>query len=130
MTTIVVYASSTGNTKAVAEYIANKTKGTAVDVADAGSVDLGPYDTVVIGGRVRAGKLPKELVDYVLRNKEAISTKKTAFYDCCMYDKEKGQKQSDKLATELGIVNHIYITKGKKMVKGDTKKIDDFIASF
>jgi len=130
MTTIVVYASSTGNTKAVAEYIAKKTDGTAVDVADAGSVDLSSYDTVVIGGRVRAGKLPKELIDYVFKNKDIISTKKTAFYDCCMYDKEKGQKQSDRLATELGIVNHIYINKGKKMVKSDTKKIDDFIATF
>ena len=97
MSLIAIYASSRGNTKAVAEYIASKTGGKAVDVANAASEDLSSYDTIVIGGRVWAGSVPKELVEYVKNNKEVISQKKSAFYVCCMYNDEKGQKQCDKL---------------------------------
>jgi len=129
MSTIIVYASTNGNTKAVAEYIAGKTGGEAVSVSDAGSKDLSSYDTIVIGGRVWAGGLPKELVAYVNANKEVISSKNSAFFDCCMYNDEKGQKQSDRLASELGIQKHAFFNKGKKLVQGDTKPIDDFIAT-
>ena len=129
MSLIAIYASSRGNTKAVAEYIASKTGGKAVDVANAASEDLSSYDTIVIGGRVWAGSVPKELVEYVKNNKEVISQKKSAFYVCCMYNNEKGQKQCDKLASEMGIENHAFFNKGKKLVQENTKPIDDFIAT-
>ena len=130
MSTIIVYASSGGNTKAVAEYIASKTGGEAVNVSDAGSKDLSSYDIVVIGGRVWAGSIPKELVSYVQKNKDVISQKKSAFYVCCMYNDDKGQNQCDKLASDVGISNHAFFNKGKKLVKENTKPIDDFIATF
>ena len=129
MSLIAIYASSRGNTKAVAEYIASKTGGKAVDVANAASEDLSSYDTIVIGGRVWAGSVPKELVEYVKNNKEVISQKKSAFYVCCIYNDEKGQKQCDKLAGEMGIENHAFFNKGKKLVQENTKPIDDFIAT-
>ncbi len=129
MSTIIIYASSNGNTKAVAEYIASKTGGKAVDVAAAASEDLNSYDTIVIGGRVWAGKLPKDLVEFVGKNKSVIDSKKSAFYVCCMYNEEKGQKQCDKLASEMGIAKHTFFNKGKKLVQNDTSSIDAFIAS-
>jgi menaquinone-dependent protoporphyrinogen oxidase len=130
MSTIIVYASTGGNTKAVAEYIAKKTGGEAVSVSDAGSKDLSSYDTIVIGGRVWAGSIPKELVSYVQKNKDVISQKKSAFYVCCMYNDDKGQSQCDSLAASVGIANHTFFNKGKKLVQNDTKPIDDFIATF
>jgi menaquinone-dependent protoporphyrinogen oxidase len=130
MSLIVIYASTGGNTKAVAEYIATKTGGKAVPVSDAGSEDLQTYDTIVIGGRVWAGSLPKELVQYVNKNKDIISGKNAAFFDCCMYNDEKGQSQSDKLASELGIANHTFFNKGKKLVQSNPGPIDAFIATF
>ena len=129
MSLIVIYASTNGNTKAVAEYIAKKTGGKAVAVADAGSEDLSIYDTIVIGGRVWAGKLPKDLVEYVNKNKDIISQKNSAFYDCCMYNDDKGQSQSDRLAAELGIAKHTFFNKGKKLAQTG-EQIDDFIATF
>ena len=130
MATLIVYASTNGNTKAVAEYIAGKTGGEAVSVSGAGSKDLNAYDTIVIGGRVWAGNLPKDLVEYVTKNKDVISQKNTAFYDCCMYNDEKGQAQCDKLAAQFGIEKRAFFNKGKKLVKENTKPIDDFIATF
>ncbi len=130
MSSIIVYASTNGNTKAVAEYIASKIDGKAVEVSKAGNEDLSSYDTIVIGGRVWAGNLPKDLVEYVKANKDTISQKKSAFYVCCMYNDEKGQKQCDKLASEMGIANHTFFNKGKKLVQNNTEPIDDFIATF
>ena len=95
----------------------------------AASEDLSSYDTIVIGGRVHAGKLPKDIVEYVAKNKDVISQKKSGFYVCCMYNDEKGQTQSDRLAASLGITKHIFINKAKKVVANDPKIIDDFIAS-
>ena len=128
MSTIVVYAGGS-NTTAVAEYIATKTSGKAMTASAAASEDLSSYDTIVIGGRVHAGKLPKDIVEYVAKNKDVISQKKSGFYVCCMYNDEKGQTQSDRLAASLGITNHIFINKAKKVVANDPKIIDDFIAS-
>ena len=130
MSTIIVYASTGGNTKAVAEYIASRTGGEAVSVSDADSKDLSSYDTVVIGGRVWAGGIPKELVSYVQKNKDVISQKKSAFFVCCMYNDDKGQTQCDTLASEVGISNHVFFNKGKKLVKENPQPIDDFIATF
>ena len=129
MSNIIVYASSNGNTKAVAEYIASKTGGEAVDVSAAASKDLSSYDTIVIGGRVWAGNLPKDLVEFVGKNKDVIAQKNSAFYACCMYNDEKGQKQCDRLASELGIAKHTFFNKGKKLVQGNTAPIDEFIAT-
>ena len=129
MSTIIVYASSNGNTKAVAEYIASKTGGEAVAVSAAKEKDLSSYDTVVIGGRVWAGGVPKDLVEYVKANKDVIAQKNSAFYVCCMYKGEKGQKQCDRLAAEFGIAKHAFFNKGKKLVQDDPGAIDGFIAS-
>lgn len=128
MPTIIVYAGGP-NTTAVAEYIASKTSGKAVTASSAGNEDLSSYDTIIIGGRVHAGKLPKDIVAYVEKNRDVISLKRSGFYVCCMYNDDKGQRQSDKLASELGIANHIFINKAKKVVANDPKPIDDFIAS-
>ena len=47
-----------------------------------------------------------------------------------MYNDDKGQKQCDALASEVGISNHVFFNKGKKLVKENPKPIDDFIATF
>ena len=129
MATIIVYASTGGNTKAVAEYIASKTGGQAVDVSAASSIDLTSYDTIVIGGRVWAGNIPKGLLEFVEKNKDIISQKKSAFYVCCAYNDDKGQTQCDGLAQKVGIANHTFFNKGKKLVKENPSQIDSFIES-
>ncbi|MCQ2071190.1 MAG: flavodoxin domain-containing protein [archaeon] len=128
MTTAIIYASTNGNTKAVAEYIAGKTGGKAVDVKNADTLDLNDYDTVVIGGRVWAGSLPGALVKYIENNKNTIEGKNRALFLCCIYNGEKGQNQCDKIASELGFEKHDYFNKGKKIVLEPGNKVDDFIS--
>jgi menaquinone-dependent protoporphyrinogen oxidase len=130
MATLIVYASTSGNTRAVSEYIASKTGGKAIDVSAAEKEDLASYDTIVIGGRVWAGSIPKDLAAFVEKNKDVISQKKNAFFVCCAYNDDKGQKQCDELAGKVGIANHTFFNKGKKLVQNDASSIDAFIASF
>ena len=127
MSTIIVYAGGS-NTTAVAEYIAKKMSAKAVAVASAGSEDLSSYDKVIIGTRVHAGKMPSEIVDYVDKNKDVIAQKDPAFFLCCMYNGDKGQKQVQKVAGQLGISKYAYFNKGKKIITTENNDVDKFIA--
>lgn len=128
MKAVVIYSSVAGNTKAVAEYIANKTGGAAVSIKDAKPLDLDGYDTVIFGSRVHAGSIKKTIIDFANANREAMNGMKQAFFCCSMYDGEKGEKQVAKAAQALGISTGTYFTKGKKLVTEDPAEIDDFLA--
>lgn len=128
MTTLVVYASLSGNTKAVAEYIAGKTGGVAVDIKNA-PADLTPYDTVIFGSRVHAGGTSKPMQRYIGENYGVLKEKKVAFYLCCMFKGEKAEKQLIDATADLGICNGRYFIAGKKAVASGGE-IDEFIATF
>ncbi len=127
MKCLVIYSSSTGNTKAVAEYIAGKTDGKAIDAKDAKPLDLDGFDTVIFGSRVHADTIAKPLVEFAKANKERLDGMTVAFYLCSMFSGEKGEKQVAKAAQTLGITTGTYFTKGKKLV-ANPGEIDDFLA--
>ena len=126
MTTLILYASLTGNTRAVAEYIAQKTGGTAVDIKSAPK-DLSSYDTVIFGSRVHAGGTSKPMQKYIGENYDVLLKKRVAFYLCCMFTDEKAKKQLADASVPLGICNGEYFVAGKKLVSNG-EKIDKFIA--
>jgi menaquinone-dependent protoporphyrinogen oxidase len=127
MSTLIIYSGGS-NTTAVAEYIAGKTSGKAVKVASAGSEDLSSYDSIVFGTRVHAGRIPKDLTEFVEANKSALSGKNTAFYLCCMYNDEKGQKQVQGIAEGLGFSKYAFFNKAKKIIQEDNNEVDAFIS--
>lgn len=128
MSTIIVYSGGS-NTEAVAEYIAQKTGGKAVTVQEASSVDMESFDRIIIGTRVRAGKVPSDLSEYISNNRKMIDERSPAFYLCCLYSGEKGRRQLEKISSELGLPRCVYINKGKKAVKEADSPVDRFIDS-
>ena len=128
MKSVVIYSSVAGNTKAVAEYIASKTNGTAVSIDQVKPIDLDGCDTVIFGSRVHAGSIKKSIVEYNEANKDALAGMKKAFFVCCVYKEEKAEKQVAKFAAQLGISTGTYFNKGKKLVTENPAEIDDFIA--
>ena len=68
MNSLVVYTSTTGNTKAVAEYIAKKTDGIAVEAGNVADKDLKSYDAIVLGSQIHAGKISKGLQEFICKN--------------------------------------------------------------
>ena len=128
MSTLVIYSGGS-NTTAVAKYVAEKINGKAVTVKEASEIDIGAYDKIVVGTRVRAGKVPSDLREYVAKNKGALDKKSPSFYLCCLYNDDKGQKQLEKIASELGFSKYIYINKAKKTIATPGNLVDDFINS-
>ncbi len=128
MNAIIVYSGGS-NTEAVAKYIADKIEGKAMTVQEASSANLDSYDKIIVGTRVRAGKVPSDLSAYVSKNKSVLEQKSSAFYLCCMYNDDKGQRQLEKIALELGFSKYAFFNKAKKIVKEPGNAVDKFIES-
>ncbi len=128
MTTFIVYSSTTGNTKAVSEYMASKIpESTCLNISEAMDVDISAFDRIVLGTRVHADSPSKDIVSFIERNRDAMSDKKTAYFLCCMFGGEKGDDQCKRIGEKLGISNGTYFVGGKKLIKTGGSKIDEFI---
>ncbi|MFA6710705.1 MAG: flavodoxin domain-containing protein [Candidatus Methanomethylophilaceae archaeon] len=125
MATAVIYASKTGSTEKAAEYIASKINGTAINVKQ--KIDPTKYDRIIIGSGVYGGKPAKAISEFVRNNKTALTT--ASLFLCCMFDKEKGDRQLEKIADELGIADAIYFNKVKSQIGDDSSKLGTYISS-
>ena len=123
--TAVIYATGmTKNTKKVAEYIARKIGADIFNLKEITIINITEYDTIVFGTGIHAGKPYKPLVDYIEKQK------KLYLFIECMYNGEKGDKQRDAVAEQLGIQKAVYFNKKAEEMNeaGFPKAVDDFIA--
>ncbi len=78
MNVIELYASKSGSTREIAEFIADRIREQGISV-EAQSVDSSPepgkYDAVVIGSAVYMGHWVKEAVEFVQRNRTVLATR-------------------------------------------------------
>lgn len=127
MTTIIFYASSTGNTQAAAEYLAERLDGNAVPFSSAELVDLTAVDTAVFGSRIHAGGILKAMTEFVKRKQVELAGCKTAYFVCSLFDGEKAEKQCAKAGVQLGMETGCYFVGAKKKLKaGQTEEFDSF----
>ncbi len=129
MKSVVIYSSLTGNARAVAEYIAEKTNGDAINIKKKPSVD--GYDIVIFGSMVHAGRISGKIRRFIAKNNGSLSKKNVSlFVTCDESNNEKAQKQLDRITNniDLRFKNTAYFVKGKELVKTG-KCIDDFIKS-
>lgn len=127
----VIYATGiTKNTKKAAEYIARKTGSDIFNLKEITLIDISGYDEIVFGTGIHAGKPYKALVEFIDRNKDALKDKKLHLFIECMYNAEKGDKQRDAVAEQLGIHHAVYFNKKAEEMNdaGFPAAIDDFIA--
>ena len=89
-TILVLFASHYGQTRAIAERIAEqlRRRGHDVDLADArfGGCDLPPedYDAIVLGSRVELGSHASALRHYIASHRDALHARPTAFFSVSM----------------------------------------------
>lgn len=129
--TAVIYATGlTKNTKAVADYIAKSIGADVFNLKQLTKINMTGYDTIVFGTGIHAGKPYKPLVQFISDNQDALVGKKLYLFITCMYNEEKGEKQRDAVAQQLGIHKAVYFNKkgGEMNSAGLPAAVDDFIA--
>jgi menaquinone-dependent protoporphyrinogen IX oxidase len=79
----VIYGTWCGSSRDAAVWISEGMGGIAnvFDVRE--SPDLKAFDHVVIGGSIRSAVTPKELQDYIAKNKESLKSKVRGFFAVC-----------------------------------------------
>lgn len=95
MKTAVLFASHYGCAEKCAAKIAGKSAGETeifnLDKSGPGTLDA--YDTVIIGGSVRAGKIQKSVRHFCKKNLEALKMKRLGLFLCCMAEGSKAEEQ-------------------------------------
>ncbi len=92
---LVAYATRAGSTAGVADRVAEvlNRSGFATTAVQVGEVrDTAPYDAVVLGSSVRAGKLKPEALKFLDRNKADLGSKPFAAFVVCLAMKEPDGK--------------------------------------
>ena len=80
---LITYATKTGSTSEIAQFIGDvlEDDGFEVDVREIGEVvDLGGYQTIVIGSATRMDKVLNEAVKFMLQHQKEIQYKTTAYF--------------------------------------------------
>ena len=92
---LVAYGTRAGSTAGVAERVAEvlNRNGFAAQAIDVREVkDAAPYDAVVLGSSIRAGKLMPEVLKFLDKNKAKLEAKPFAAFVVCLAMKDGDEK--------------------------------------
>ena len=85
----IIYAGKTGTTRDCVEILKNKLTGQDVSVFDLNvtppPASLDGFDSIVVGGPVRLGKLYRPVQKYLSANSDALSAQRTVYFVVCAY---------------------------------------------
>ena len=102
--TLIIYASRHGCAEKCARDLAGRLRGSVETIAlgKGKPGNLAAYDTVVVGGSIRAGKIQKSVRAFCDRNLETLKGKRFGLFLCCMEEGEKADRQfADAFPAEL-----------------------------
>src|SRR5690554_3280128 len=95
---LIIYASDHGTVEKCAKELFIQLDGKVdlcnLNIRDS-SPDLSTYDTVIIGGSIRSGKIQYVIAEFCEKNLELLSTKNLGLFINCLYSGEKAQQQLD-----------------------------------
>lgn len=99
MKEIIIYTTKHGCTEKAVKLMQLKAKKEikAVNLALEKAPDLKQYDTIILGGPIYVGKLPKELSSFIQHNLEILKTKRLALFLCAG---EQDPKSLEKLFSD------------------------------
>lgn len=106
MKTAILYATRTGTTKKCAEYLCNALGGAELFDLKTSRCDLSKYDTVIIGGGVRIGRIAKPASKFLVQNKDALLGKKLGLFLCAGFMDEENIKKQIELNFPPELLSH------------------------
>ena len=91
MKTLIIYATKHGTTRTCVEMLASQLAGEVMmlDLKDQKTIDMEPYETVVLGGAIHAGRLDGKIRSFSLEHKDQLLKKKLGLFICGMEEKEE-----------------------------------------
>lgn len=95
MRTLVIFVSRQGCSERSARLI-RRMLGDDCDIANLESLsglDLGSYDTVVLGGPIYFGRMHRAVRDFCKRYREQLLTRRLGLYICCMQQGEAAAQE-------------------------------------
>lgn len=95
MNTLIIFMTSHGCARKAAERIADLLAGTAltVDLEQTDPPSLDPFDTVIIGGSIRIGRIQKRIRRFCEKNLDELVTKRIGLFICCMHEGDRAAEQ-------------------------------------
>jgi menaquinone-dependent protoporphyrinogen oxidase len=108
MRVLIVYATSEGQTRKVATYLADRflARSHSVTVVDADKppteLDPGGYDAIVVAARVHSGRYPSSVRRFVRRNLATLTAKPSAFVSVSLMAAVGTAKAAGALARYVG----------------------------
>ncbi len=124
----IIYSSTTGKTRKIAEYTARELKADVFDLKKQTVINLSEYSHIIFGTGIHAGKPYKAIVTFLENNEDQLSNKKKSLFLSCMYKEQKGEDQLAKVSGDLGINDAFFFAgKGEKNDEGLDISVDDFI---
>ncbi|MFO8059355.1 MAG: flavodoxin domain-containing protein [Bacillota bacterium] len=94
MKTLIAYASTRGCTREAAELLQDHLDGAVMaDLRKSPRPDLGAFDTVVVGGSIRMGRIQRQVTDFCRANIDALQKKRLGLYICCMAEGEDAEDE-------------------------------------
>jgi len=78
---LIIYSTTDGQTVSIAERIGRVLENSKViSIADAKTLNLNDFETIVIGASIRYGKHKPEVYKFIENNLEVLDTKRNAFF--------------------------------------------------
>lgn len=126
--TVIIYSSTTGTTRKVAKYLAQKLDADVFDLKQQTNIDLTPYKKIVIGTGVHAGNPYGKVTRFVEDHEQVFLSKQVSLFVCCLFKGERAEKQVQDIANDYHISNAVYFSsRGEKNSEGICKDVDSFI---
>ena len=86
MSTAIIYASTYGSTRKVAQTIQKLLPASSVFDVKKGNIDLSSFDSVILGSSIYIGQIDKQMKTFLKANQEILKSKKLGIYLCCGFE--------------------------------------------
>ena len=96
MKTVIIYISKHGTTEKIAELLKSKLdpdQTQLFNLKTSKSIELENYHTIIIGGSIHIGSIPKKLKQFIANNMTILLKKRIALFMICMQKDEKRDEQ-------------------------------------
>ena len=126
--TVIIFASTTGHTRKIAKYLAEKLDADIFDLKQQSLIDLSAYSRVIIGTGVHAENAYGKVIGFLDAHPKLCFEKEVYLFISCLLKGDRADSQCHKISDELRISNAVYFSsRSEKNEAGLSCDVDAFI---